>query len=279
MELSIYEQISYSTIRIECQNTDSRLCTGTGFFFNFLQDDIKNQNIPVIITNKHVVNNAQSGTLIFTKKDANGRPIDKEHFRIKLINYRDSWVYHPDRDVDLCALPIAAILREAERKSEALFYMAFDMSLLPDDEQLNQLSAMEDIIMIGYPNGLWDEINNKPIFRKGITATNLLFDYNGKKEFVIDAACFPGSSGSPIMIINEGNYRDKKGNLYVGSSRVYLLGILYTGPQYTATGEIKVVKVPTADIPISLSRIPNNLGYVIKSDRIRELENLFRQNK
>lgn len=37
-------------------------------------------------------------------------------------------------------------------------------------------------------------------FRRGITATNINFDYNGKKEFVIDAACFPGSSGFPVFI-------------------------------------------------------------------------------
>jgi hypothetical protein len=29
-------------------------------------------------------------------------------------------------------------------------------------------------------------------------------DDEGKPEFVIDAACFPGSSGSPIMVANGG---------------------------------------------------------------------------
>jgi len=64
--------------------------------------------------------------------------------------------------------------------------------------------------MVGYPIGLWDEKNNYPIFRKGITATHPANDYNGKSEFMIDAACFPGSSGSPVYIIDELNYVDKK---------------------------------------------------------------------
>lgn len=60
--------------------------------------------------------------------------------------------------------------------------------------------------MIGYPNGLWDSQNNLPIIRRGITATSVKKDYNGKKEFLIDAAVFPGSSGSPVFIFNEGSY-------------------------------------------------------------------------
>ena len=129
--------------------------------------------------------------------------------------------------------------------------------------------------MIGYPNGIWDSVNNKPIFRKGITATHPKFDYNGKKEFMIDAACFPGSSGSPVFILNEGGYRDKKGNTYLGTTRIMLIGVLYAGPQHTATGEVKIINVPTSQIPVSISSIPNNLGIVIKSFRIKELEKLF----
>jgi len=130
--------------------------------------------------------------------------------------------------------------------------------------------------MVGYPNGIWDNINNKPILRKGITATHPNFDYCGKKEIMIDAACFPGSSGSPVFIFNEGGYRDKSGNMFMGASRIILLGVLYAGPQHTAQGDIQIVNVPTIDRPIAISRIPNNLGLIIKSERILELENLFR---
>jgi len=44
--------------------------------------------------------------------------------------------------------------------------------------------------MIGYPSGLWDTKNNLPIVRKGITATTPYFDYNGKREFLVDIAAF-----------------------------------------------------------------------------------------
>ena len=127
--------------------------------------------------------------------------------------------------------------------------------------------------MVGYPNGLWDAVNNMPIFRKGSTATHPNFDYNGKKEFLIDIAAFPGSSGSPVMIFNQGGYQDKKGNVFMGKDRVILLGVLYAGLQHTATGEIIIS--PNLQNPVALSKIPNNIGIVLKAERISELEPLF----
>ena len=44
-----------------------------------------------------------------------------------------------------------------------------------------------------------------------------------------------------------------------------------------AQGEIKVINVPTSQIPIAISAIPNNLGLVIKSERLYELEKIFEQ--
>ena len=54
MDLSLSEQICYSTIRIETQ-TNKGCCTGTGFFFNFLENPDNKTHIPCIVTNKHVV--------------------------------------------------------------------------------------------------------------------------------------------------------------------------------------------------------------------------------
>lgn len=92
---------------------------------------------------------------------------------------------------------------------------------------------------------------------------------------LINAACFPGSSGSPVFLFNEGSYIDKKGNTVLGGTRIKLLGILYAGPQHTVTGEIQVVTIPTVNKPISVSGIPNNIGIIIKAERLHELDNLF----
>ena len=62
--------------------------------------------------------------------------------------------------------------------------------------------------------------------------------------------------------------------MHIGASRIILLGILYAGPQAIATGEI--IMTPNLQRPITVSQIPNNLGLIIKAERILELEPLFK---
>jgi hypothetical protein len=274
MNLSASEQISYSTVRIEVEYNDGTTGTGTGFFFNFLEDTENKTHVPAIITNKHVIKNSKKGRFILTKANENGEPLDTEHYQVFYDDFESFWKKHKDKDVDLCAIPIANFLIDAEKKKVKVFYFPLNKNILVNKENLEEINALEEILMIGYPNGIWDNINNKPILRKGITASHPKFDYCGKKEIIIDAACFPGSSGSPVFIFNEGVFKTKTGRLSSGN-RIILLGVLFAGPQHTATGEIEVVNVPTIQKPISISRIPNNLGLVIKAERILELEELF----
>ena len=55
-----------------------------------------------------------------------------------------------------------------------------------------------------------------------------------------------------------------------------LLGLLYAGPQITASGEVSVQAVPTtnrmvADIPTMM-----HLGYVTRSERLLDMEEVVR---
>lgn len=276
MELSLSEKLLYSTIRIECKDLLGNISTGTGFFFHFLEDTKNGNHVPVVITNKHVVKNNVSGKLLFTLSTPNAMPDDTKHHQFNITDFHNAWIFHPDPEVDLCAMPLKLIIEHLNKESKQPFYMPFNKNLIPTKKQLEELSSLEDIVMIGYPNGIWDDVNNQPIFRKGVTATHPNKDYCGKKEFMADIASFPGSSGSPVMIFNQNGYQDKNGNVFMGVSRIYLLGVLYAGPQHTITGEIKILNIPTKQAPIPISRIPNNLGLIIKSERILELEDHFR---
>jgi hypothetical protein len=131
--------------------------------------------------------------------------------------------------------------------------------------------------MVGYPIGLWDTHNNRPIFRKGITATQPGLPYNGKKEFLVDIAALPGSSGSPIFLYKEGlNVVNSVGNKLAGrDDKFFFIGVLYGGPMYNAKGEIKIQNVPTTNDPKVTLRIPTNLGLVISSEELLEFEKVF----
>jgi len=67
---------------------------------------------------------------------------------------------------------------------KTFFYKSIDNSLIPSLELIETLDAVQEVYMIGYPNGLWDAANNMPIVRRGTTATDLKFDYNEKKNFL-----------------------------------------------------------------------------------------------
>lgn len=271
--LSTLEQLCFSTTRIVTEDSAGGIYTGTGFFFSF---QIEGKTIPLVVTNKHVVKGMVKGVFKMTEADASGNPIYDKHLSVEITNsFEQQWIMHPEDSVDLCAMPIAQIHNVAQQGGVSLFYRTFDSTLIPTSEVLEQIDVVEDIFMIGYPNGLWDNINNMPIVRTGTTATNYILDYVGKKEFLIDAACYPGSSGSPVFIYNNSGYKNKSGSLIIGGTRLLFLGILYAGPQQTTTGEIRIVDIPTAQTPISVASIPMNLGIVIKSEKLFDFASIL----
>jgi len=273
MNLSPAEQLAHSTVRIECELAGEGLSTGTGFFYSLNRRE--DQHVPVIITNQHVIEGSSKGRFILTLQDSTGGPNVGANHGFELDNFQSLWKPHPDPSVDLCAMPIAPLIRLADGQGEKFFFVPFDKTLIPTTSEIDEMMGMEKITMVGYPNGIWDRVNNLPIFRQGVLASDFKTDWNGKKEFLIDAACFPGSSGSPVMLFDVGSYQTKKGNFF-GSSRIKLLGILYSGPQHTVEGEIKIVMAPTQQKAVSIAGIPNNLGIIIKSERLLDFEDLFK---
>jgi len=137
-------------------------------------------------------------------------------------------------------------------------------------DDLADVGPLQDIVLIGYPIGVWDSKNNLPIARQGVLATDPSVDYEGKKEFMIDAACFPGSSGSPVLLFNQGSYSTRSG-ITVGN-RLKFLGIVYGGPQYTTEGKIIIKNIPTKLEPRVRNMIPANMGLVLKSTLLDDFE-------
>ena len=274
-QLAPAEQLLHTTVRLECELSGGRTSTGTGFFFTYPLDD--DHHIPVIVTNKHVIAGANVGAFVLTRRADNGSPVLGSHETIRLDNFESLWIKHPEDDVDLAVFPLAPLLREASAQNIPFFFVPLTESLIPTDDVMARLGGIEDITMIGYPNGIWDKKNNMPIVRKGITATNPKLDYNGLPLVVIDCACFPGSSGSPVLIFNQGGYSDAMGGLNVGV-RILLLGVLFAGPQHVAEGEIKTIDIPLTEMSISLSRIPNNLGFVVKAKKLLDFRPLLEKN-
>lgn len=272
--MNIAEWILLSTIRIETYASDG-VSTGTGFFFSFLCDENTKTSIPTIVTNKHVIKNAITGKLRFSLQDSEGTPLKGEYFDLIIDNFEKRWIMHPDNEIDLCILPIAYIHQEIEKSKKNLYYTTLSMKDIPDTMEINNtLSRVEDITIVGYPDGIWDSFNNKPIVRKGITATSLQLDFENKPRYLVDAAIYGGSSGSPVYIFNQGYYSLADGSVAFGN-RLRLVGIIYAVAQHTVDGEIKIIDVPTNKTPKAITKIPNNLGVAIHSRKLREFEKIL----
>ncbi|MDB5199089.1 MAG: zinc chelation protein SecC [Chitinophagaceae bacterium] len=271
-KLANSELLLHCTVRLECNLANGGISKGTGFLFAYVKKETTVEKL-VIITNKHVVKNSTSLSVTFTKVASDGTIIYGSTFTEILSVKESEWVIHPEPDVDLCALPFIDIANDLIAKYGEFFLFPLDKTHLPSKEDIDKLRTMENIIMIGYPIGLWDSTNNVPLVRRGITATNPVLDYEGKKEFRIDAACFPGSSGSPVCVFDDGIFSDKYGSVYL-KSRFFLLGVLYAGPVYTVTGQLILQPIPTNPISTA-TEIPINIGCVIKSEKLLDFENLL----
>lgn len=104
MPLSPVEQLAHSTVRIECDLAGGGVGTGTGFFYSL--DKIGDQHIPVIVTNKHVVEGAIKGRFLLTLHDGTDGPAIGKVQAYELDSFQGRWIPHPDKDVDLCVMPI-----------------------------------------------------------------------------------------------------------------------------------------------------------------------------
>lgn len=272
---SLSEQLAYSTIRLICELDNGGTSIGTGYVMQFLHNKENNLCKNVVITNQHVIENSNKITMFFNI-NVNGKPVDTEKrgIVIQKETYQQLIVKHSE--VDLCAIDITSMILAWQNMYKTdLYILPIPIELIPTQNDLEELKQIEDIIMVGYPIGLMDDYNNKPIFRKGITATHPKLNYNNKKEFLIDIACFHGSSGSPVFILNEGSYSDKFCNVRIGG-RIMLLGTVYQNRIECTNGEIRVMDIPTSSIPYTVTGIPINIGAVIKSETLYDLENMIK---
>lgn len=277
------DTLLYSTVRIEVNKSNNKTEVGTGFIYLFSTGQ-DNQEIPFLVTNKHVVKDAMELKFRLHESDLEGNPLNKVlNVSIRDIQSEDV-LWNKEIDVDLCALylePVFNFLNEKLRPDNKKIYYN-SLSKLNTMDDTSTLLAIEDILMVGYPIGLSDSVNNFPIFRKGITASHPHVDYNGKPEFLIDAACFPGSSGSPVFLYNPFGYGDNLRKIQMGVGRLSLLGILYGGPEQTREGNIVKKDIPGRPQPIpdhsSNINIPINLGYVIKANQLENFEIMIKNN-
>lgn len=271
---TIAETIIHTATKLTTLKGRRPYAEGTGFFYDVHVGPEGNANL--LITNKHVFEGAEAMTVTFhvrspTANEPTGEIIQWE-FDIRPFMLTP----HPDPEVDLCCINIAVPLQEMQKHTgKRAFFCAAGRANLPTADQWADFDAVEEVMMVGCPNGIFDAANNIPIVRRGVTATSLTRLYNGRQQFMVDMACFPGSSGSPVWMFDDDGYRDRKtGQWKEGAQRLFLVGVLYAGPVISADGGIHVASgsVPGAMVEV---RTPMHLGYCVRATQIAALEDVF----
>ena len=293
-KLHMAELLSYVTVRLTCVRDNGTSC-GTGFFYDIPHITDPALHLPVIVSNRHVVKDVVETIIVFTLADENSFP-SSEIYTLRIDNRAFPWIDHPDATVDLSVLPIAPVLKHMQSQGKRPFFFPLNSSFIPDDEYLKSVTQTDEVIMIGYPGGLWDNVNNQPIFRKGILATSPSKNFDGRKEFLIDMPVYWGSSGSPVLLFSEGMYFDRERGRGILGGRVKLIGINYATITSTVSGKVVPVPVPTVvedvvqadntangqsnNVPPRFSLeakmgVPNNIGIIIHASRLKEIEEMF----
>lgn len=219
------EFLSHNTVRIEAEYTDGYIGIGTGFLYQF--QSTNKIYVPALITNKHVLENAQTLNLIFNPIGQDNK-VDFKTGKIgfQIIKFLNKWYQHPNPNIDLAFIPMSNVIKMMKEKGEIPFMTFFRRENFPQSEEWSTLTALEEVVMIGYPDNIWDSVNNMPIFRRGVTATHPKLEFQGKPEFLIDAAVYTGSSGSPVFLYEYKEIMTGE-ELNLGKDKPRLAGILY----------------------------------------------------
>ena len=179
-----------STARIEVHGSSGEVSHGTGFFYTFERGP--SRYIPCFVTNKHVAEGGVRSRLVLHEAD----PADPET-RIGAIFTKlqtgpcaDVFFDHPNPDIDLCAMPIMPLYHYSLAQGHPIYFRSFATSMVPSQTELENVVAVEDLLMVGYPRALWDSVNNLPLFRRGISSSHPAIDYEGKPIMVVDWPAF-----------------------------------------------------------------------------------------
>ena len=271
---SLANQHLLNTVRILVQRKDGSHSVGTGFMHRFCETG--DEAIQCVVTNRHVISESVLCELVFRsrKVDAVDAPVVASTIRFE-EGFEERWFKHPDERVDLAVLPVSNEFRQMLGNGFTPLYKATQLSQLVTAEAAAKLNAVEEIPMVGYPNGLWDETNNLPITRRGITASPVSVGWNGRNEFLIDCSVYPGSSGSPIYLFSPSGTRLSVEHRLIPTNQVMLLGVVKSVFVHTVGGEVQVSPAPTASEERGIP-IPNDLGLCTRADELLYFETHFR---
>lgn len=203
-----YENLYYSTVLILSDFPKGYSHYGTGVLYSC---EVNGKMRYMIITNCHVVEKNIFTTFYFHYKDNENKILKK----IKTISLDEGACrYIKLHNEDICAIPIDHFIKYELLQGNIICGNFLQEKDIMDVNDF-QINYHQNIFILGYPHGRYDESNNIPLMTTGNFATPPYYNFGDRNMFAINANIHPGSSGSPAYIKIDDKY--------------YLIGIITEG--------------------------------------------------
>jgi hypothetical protein len=181
-----------ATVQVEQPLGDGTRTVGTGFLILDPTPDGKPRI--VLVTANHVFRRMPGpiATIGFRVENADGSwRYDPEPLKIR-DGARELWIHHPDRDVAVISIEAPPAFAKAAIPES---WLAADDTFAKYD-----LAPGDEMLALGFPEGLSANSAGFPILRSGRVASFPLTPVAAFPTFLLDFAVFPGNSGGPVYV-------------------------------------------------------------------------------
>jgi S1-C subfamily serine protease len=192
MAVALSIDLIQATVQVEQPLGDGTRTVGTGFLISDPTPDGKPRT--VLVTANHVFRKMPGAvaTVGFRTENADG----SWRYTPATLKIRDGdkelWTHHPDRDVAVIAITAPPAFAKA----------ALPENWLGGDDAFVKYAVTpgDEMLALGFPEGLSANAAGFPILRSGRVASFPLAPSNAFPTFLLDFAVFPGNSGGPVFV-------------------------------------------------------------------------------
>jgi hypothetical protein len=236
------------TTPIDVQFADGRIVHGSGFFyFEFLPDDPtakgphwRSVKRFYLVTAKHVIQPKRLKDLVkmtFALRAGDEKVVS--WLPIELSGGQLGRRLHLCRkdEVDVAVIDVtddltAEVKKPLGQRAQLLNFNGAHPEEFPGASPI-EVQPGDDVIVIGYPLGFYDEFNKLPILKTGLLNTPIGLHFNGLDAFLIDFRYYEGSSGSLIISRpTHFSFGKDNNNLMFSVDRQYAFLGVYQGEWY-----------------------------------------------
>lgn len=207
-------EINFGTTHIEILKEGSSQGVASGFFFNYKAKQ------KYLVTNRHVVIDEEDNfypnqlrIILHTNREnlKSNYAID-----INLYSHKNEphWKEHPKYSEYLCDIVLVPLTKQTLSKVNFIKFMKSSIIFFNETHVVlkKPVNSFGDVVVIGYPLGFFDCVNNLPVYRKAMIASDFNINFMDKPYFLIDANLHEGTSGSPVVNSHHTLFKEGKKN-------------------------------------------------------------------